>query len=359
MLEHLQNVRATLTDISNFHLFIFILILFLVAQQKILRILKQRKAVINSRCFVLTGCDSGIGQEILRNMTQNEEVTEIIAIFFDKNEAKRMNIESYQKVFVVQCDLSDVTQIQSTVEVILQRNRENLHSLVNIAGIMKAGDALIMDNASFVEVMQVNFFGTVFLTQGLLPALIQNQGSVLFTSSILAKLSLPGLSSYTASKLALEGYADCLRRETRLLGLRVITVRPPQTKTKLLNNLWKSYQNAFKSAPIQNKQLLGEEYIDRVTNGSMALATEMSSMSVEYVSSEILRIILDGNSGPSHWIGWFSKWVALPLSLIPSWPLDLLLVHGNRILFGIQPKPLTGTVNCPKNRNQQDIYKID
>lgn len=310
--------------------------LLLMAQRE-----KQVSKLKADKYLVLTGCDSGIGEAVLKSLLSVKSRFTVVGVFKERDNAETAAKLFEGSRFVPKiCDISCPTQIKSLAHQILtERGTSGLFGLVNVAGVIIAGDAILMGTPDYRKVFEVNFFGTVELTQLLLPHLIKNRGMVLFTTSVLSQLLLPGLSAYSSSKLALEGYIDCLRRETSLLGLHVVTIRPPQTKTKLLPNMWNSYQQMFDKAPKEIQSILGQKYIDRIVNGSMRRVTDASAISVEKVADTICRVIMTSNPSPVHWIGLFGKAIALPLSLLPVWLVDLCLVRGNHIIFGIRAGP--------------------
>jgi len=74
---------------------------------------------------------------------------------------------------------------------------------------------------------ETNFFGHVAMTQAVLPIMRrQRSGHIVMVSSISGLVGQPVVSSYSASKFALEGWSETLRVETHSLGIRVVLVEP-------------------------------------------------------------------------------------------------------------------------------------
>ncbi len=73
-------------------------------------------------------------------------------------------------------------------------------------------------------VMDVNFFGAVRVVQAFLPLLRASQGTVIFNAALMARTVIPFNGGYAASKCALEGWADSLRREVQPLGVKVAMI---------------------------------------------------------------------------------------------------------------------------------------
>ena len=82
--------------------------------------------------------------------------------------------------------------------------------------------------------METNFFGQVAVTKAVLPTMrAQRSGHIIFVSSILGLMGQPMVSSYSASKHALEGWAEALRIELRALGIKVVLIEPGAYKTDI------------------------------------------------------------------------------------------------------------------------------
>jgi NAD(P)-dependent dehydrogenase (short-subunit alcohol dehydrogenase family) len=96
-----------------------------------------------------------------------------------------------------------------------------LDSLVNNAGSALPGAVEDLEMAAVRDQFEVNVFGHVTVTQRLLPALRAAGGRVLFVSSHRARVPVPLYGAYSASKRALEGFADALGAEVEPLGVGV------------------------------------------------------------------------------------------------------------------------------------------
>ena len=72
------------------------------------------------------------------------------------------------------------------------------------------------------RVMDTNFFGAVRTVRTFLPLLREARGTIVFNSAMMARIVLPYNAGYAASKCALEGWADALRREVGHTGVRVV-----------------------------------------------------------------------------------------------------------------------------------------
>ena len=75
--------------------------------------------------------------------------------------------------------------------------------------------------------LQTNYLGPILLAKTLLPSMrSRHYGVIVFISSIQGLLAVPGRSSYSGAKHALQGYCDSLRAEESCHGINILTVSP-------------------------------------------------------------------------------------------------------------------------------------
>jgi short-subunit dehydrogenase len=88
-----------------------------------------------------------------------------------------------------------------------------IDALVNNAGISMRAMFEDVDLDVIRQVMDINFYGSVYCTKYALPSLLKTNGTVVGISSIAGYRGLPGRSGYSASKFALQGWMEALRTE--------------------------------------------------------------------------------------------------------------------------------------------------
>jgi len=137
------------------------------------------------------------------------------------------------RVEVRQLDVTDFDKIPSIIADIA-RDRGQVDVLVNNAGFAVGGFAEDVALDELRLQMETNFFGHVAVTKAVLPFMrAQRGGHIIMVSSILGLISQPMVSSYCASKHALEGWAESLRIELRAFGVKVVLVEPGAFKTDI------------------------------------------------------------------------------------------------------------------------------
>ena len=100
-------------------------------------------------------------------------------------------------------------------------------ALVQCAGMLVLGSCEEMDTEEFRRVIDTNYLGMVRMNRTVLPLMRQRGGGkIVLFSSINGLLGIPFQSAYTASKHAIEGYAECLSMEVKPFGIQVMLVEP-------------------------------------------------------------------------------------------------------------------------------------
>ena len=136
-------------------------------------------------------------------------------------------------VKVRQLDVTDFAGIPATIDQIA-RDHGRIDVLINNAGFAVGGFAEDVALDELRLQMDTNFFGQVAVTKAVLPTMrAQRSGHIIMVSSILGLIGQPMVSSYCASKHALEGWAESLRIELRALGVKVVLIEPGAYKTDI------------------------------------------------------------------------------------------------------------------------------
>ena len=104
---------------------------------------------------------------------------------------------------------------------------ERVDAVVHCAGVLVLGPCEKVPVEEYRRVLETNYLGVVHMNQAVLPLMReQGGGKIIIFSSINGLLGTPFQSAYTASKHALEGYAECLAMETKSMGIQVCLVEP-------------------------------------------------------------------------------------------------------------------------------------
>lgn len=110
--------------------------------------------------------------------------------------------------------------------------------LVNNAGVVTGGRLDEIDREDVGRMVGVNVWAPVRLTQLVLPIMReQGSGTIVNVSSLAGRMGVPYYATYCATKFALRGFSEALRRELRPEGIHVMAVYPGGTATDMLENV--------------------------------------------------------------------------------------------------------------------------
>jgi NAD(P)-dependent dehydrogenase (short-subunit alcohol dehydrogenase family) len=133
-------------------------------------------------------------------------------------------------------DVDDDESVRVGVAEVVQRHG-GLQAVVACAGWGLAGAAEQTPLAAAKEQLETNFWGTVRVVQAALPIMRgQGEGRLVLVSSIGGVLGLPFQAFYSASKFALEGYAEALAYEVDPFGIDVTLIEPGNVRTDFTAN---------------------------------------------------------------------------------------------------------------------------
>jgi NAD(P)-dependent dehydrogenase (short-subunit alcohol dehydrogenase family) len=185
---------------------------------------------------LVTGASSGFG--LLTSIELAKAGFRVVASMRDLGRRERIDqaisaAGVAAKIDVRALDVTTFDTIPAFVEGVV-RERGRLDVLVNNAGFAVAGFAedIKLDELRFQ--FETNFFGAVAMTKAALPTMRrQHSGHIIQVSSIAGLLGSVTVSSYSASKHALEGWSESLRLEVNSLGIRVVLVEPGAFQTDI------------------------------------------------------------------------------------------------------------------------------
>lgn len=181
------------------------------------------------KAAIVTGASSGIGQEISRLLVeQGMRVYGLGRTFSQEREQENA-------LFVpVVCELMDLQRVRKVVEDI--RKKDEIHLLVNNAGVGYFGLHEELNPQKIHEMVMVNVEVPMVLTQMLLRDLKRCGGAVINISSVTAKQNNPHGCVYGATKAALSSFSASLFAEARKYGVRVAAIHPDMTATQFYRN---------------------------------------------------------------------------------------------------------------------------
>jgi dehydrogenase/reductase SDR family protein 7B len=190
---------------------------------------------MKDKVVIITGASSGIGKalaekfaELHANLVLASRNSNALEMLAEKLKDRKINL------LIVKTDVSKESDCKELIERTVKRFGR-IDILVNNAGISMRALFENTDLTVIKQLMDVNFWGTVYCTKYALPYLLTEKGSVVGVSSIAGYKGLPGRSGYSASKFAIQGFLEVLRIENMTRGLHVLIACPGFTASNIRN----------------------------------------------------------------------------------------------------------------------------
>jgi hypothetical protein len=206
------------------------------------------------RSVVITGASTGIGWATAKLLL--DRGFRVFGSVRKPADADRLKTEFGANFIPLRFDVTDEAAVLAAArEVRAVLAGETLAGLVNNAGIAVAGPVLELSADEFRRQMEVNFIGPIIATQafgpllGSDPSLKGPRGKIVMISSVAGKNGNPLSSAYSASKHAIEGLSESLRREMMLFGIDVIIIAPGAVKTPIWSKADEVDISAYKNSP--------------------------------------------------------------------------------------------------------------
>ena len=191
---------------------------------------------MTGKIAVITGSSSGIG--LLSAIELARSGFRVVASMRDLSRRSVLEQAAAAAGVAPQIDIRrfDVTSFDAAPQFAadIVRDYGRIDLLLNNAGFAAAGFAEDMKLEEIRRQFDTNFFGHVALTQAVIPTMRgQRSGHIIMVSSIGGLSAAVTISSYNASKFALEGWSEALRLEVNSLGIKVVLVEPGSYETDI------------------------------------------------------------------------------------------------------------------------------
>lgn len=186
---------------------------------------------MKNKVVVITGASSGIGRALAIEFASKGARLSLGARRTDLLEKLRAELPGTE-LLISNTDVSVESDCQLLIEQTMKRFGQ-IDVLINNAGISMRALFEEVDLKVIRQVMDVNFYGTVYCTKYALPHLLKTRGSLVGIISIAGFVGLPGRTGYSASKFAIRGFLDTVRIENLKKGLHVLVAAPGFTASEV------------------------------------------------------------------------------------------------------------------------------
>lgn len=262
----------------------------------------------NPPVILVTGASSGIGEATARLFGKEGFRVALAARRVERLKSVADEIqEAGGEALPVAADVSNLEDIQHLTQTVLEQYGQ-VDILFNNAGFGRLGWLENLDPLRDIQAqVQVNLLGVIQMTRAVLPHMIQRRsGHIINMASMAGFVATPTYSVYAASKYAIRGFSEALRREVGVYGIRVSVIYPGGAKTEFAEQ-----------AGIQRKTR-------RTTPAALRLSPE-----------QVAQSVLDVSRRPRHtviipWPMRFGVWMNTLVPGLVDWVIERTFTRPER-----------------------------
>jgi len=225
-----------------------------------------------NKVVVITGASSGIGKACAEEFASRGANLVLAARqYVSLCEIAAALENAYGiKAVAVQVDVSKEEDCQLLIQQAVSTFGK-IDVLINNAGISMRALFAELDLSVLKNLMDVNFWGTVYCSKYALPEILKTKGSIVGVSSIAGYRGLPGRTGYSASKFAMNGFMESLRTELLHSGVHVMVACPGFTASNIrVTALAKDGQAHGETSMEEGKMMTAEVVAKNIVDGIAA-----------------------------------------------------------------------------------------
>jgi NAD(P)-dependent dehydrogenase (short-subunit alcohol dehydrogenase family) len=206
------------------------------------------------RDVLVIGAAGGVGQEVVRLLAPRYRITATVR---DTSQAGAVQALSTRPITVHTLDLG--AAIEATLDALLAPIND-LAGVVVCAAICPNGPLETTPPTVLRDALEVNLVSHLRIYQRCMPALRRSAGRLIFVSSYSGEVGMPFTGAYVASKFALEGMADVMRREVGKWGVSIILIQPGGIRTPMVTRQMAELKQKTAALEPSERELYGDRY---------------------------------------------------------------------------------------------------
>jgi NAD(P)-dependent dehydrogenase (short-subunit alcohol dehydrogenase family) len=239
---------------------------------------------VKGKVVLITGGSSGIGLAAAHKIAEAGATTIIIARDPEKLAAAKAEIEAdgKRKVFTYSADVGDAASCAKLMKKLAEKHG-GVDILVNNAGrsIRRAIENSFDRFHDYERTMEVNYFGALRLTMGVLPMMrAKRRGHIINISSIGVLTNAPRFSAYVASKAALDAFTRCAASEFSDVGVSFTTINMPLVRTPMI-----APTAIYKNVPTLSPEEAADLIVEAIVYKPVRIATRLG------ITGEVLHAL--------------------------------------------------------------------
>ena len=241
---------------------------------------------LNDTVVLITGASRGIGEAIARACALQGATVVLsatnLALLQQVQDGLITQGVPAERLAVMALDVTDRSACMQLVHNV-QKRFGRIDALVNNAGIYQSKRFLDYTPEEFQRLLDVNLFGTLHMTQAVLPAMLEaGYGRILNIASTAGKWGSRNQSAYNTSKHAVVGLTRCVALEAAAQGVTVNAICPGFVQTDMVETLKAGYAKATGS----DGNEIVSSVLGRIPIGRVLAADEIAALALYLVSRE-------------------------------------------------------------------------
>ncbi len=213
--------------------------------------------MFKDKVIAITGGSEGIGKALVEELLIRGAKVATCGRNSTKLESLVLSCNT-SSLFTAVADVSKEDDCKKFIELSIQKFG-GIHILINNAGISMRALFKDTDLTTLKNVMDINFWGSVYCTKFAISSVIERKGSIVSVSSVAGFRGMPGRSGYSASKFALNGWMESLRTELLESGVNVLWVCPGFTTSNIRNVALNQLAQPQGESPMDESKMMSAE----------------------------------------------------------------------------------------------------
>ncbi len=272
------------------------------------------KARPNGSAVLITGASSGIGAACVCDLAARG--FRVYAGVRRAADGERLAAQAEGEVVPVMLDVTDPAMVAAAADRLGGEIAEQgLAGLVNNAGILVSAPLEFVSTEQFRRQFDVNVFGTLAVTQAVLPLLRQAKGRIVTIGSIAGRAAPPYFGPYAATKFALEAITDSLRMELRNWQIGVSIVEPDAVATPIWGKLESAPELQTAGLSAEARKLYGRD-VDAMAAAAQRM--DRRGMPVERVVAAVRHALTARYPKTRYPLGFRTRLAAWAISRVPD-----------------------------------------
>lgn len=280
------------------------------------------RSPFRDRTVLITGCSSGIGYCVAHGL--HKRGYNVIASARKTDDVEKLQKEGLQ---CIRLDLDDPHSIDEAVSETISLGHGNVYAILNNGAYGQPGAVEDLSREVLRRQFETNLFGTVELTNKLLPVMRQQGfGRIIQNSSVLGLVTMRYRGAYNASKFALEAITDTLRMELDDTNIHVSLIEPGPIVSRFRANAFAAYKKNIdtrKSAHLEIYEKI-EQRLQK--KGSPAPFT----LSPEAVLKKVIHALESNRPKPRYFVTLPTHLFGIARRVLSTRALDWVLLKVSR-----------------------------